>query len=116
MKGERGEVKLSSEQAPSLKRMPEFSPAPLSAWEEVRLHLLRHPPRQGLWGVKLHRLPPTDLTLCPVLLRLEAFEDGESLREGFGLWEEDVVVDDGGCCCPNQGTHPEDLGKREREE
>lgn len=30
--------------------------------------------------------------------------------------EEDVIVDDGGCCCPNQGAHPEDLGEKEREE
>lgn len=30
--------------------------------------------------------------------------------------EEDVIVDDGGRCRPNQGPHPEDLGEREREE
>ena len=115
MKAERGEVKCSSEQVPSLKWMPEFSPAPLLVWGEVQLHLLRHPPRQGLWGMKLHRLSPADLALCPVLLWLKTFENGESLREGFGLGEEDVIVDDGGCCRTNQGSHPEDLGKREKE-
>lgn len=82
----------------------------------VRLHLLWHPPRQGLWWVQLHRLPPADLALCPVLLWLQTLEDGKSLWEGFGLWEEDVIVDDGSCCCPDQRAHPEDLVKREIEE
>lgn len=80
------------------------------------LNLLGHPPGEALWGVQLHRLPPPDLALCPVLLGLEALEDGESLREGLGLRAQDVVVDDGGCGCPNQGAHPEDLGERERQE
>lgn len=81
----------------------------------AQLYLLRYPSWQGLWGVQLHRLPPACLTLCPVLLWLHALEDGEPLREGFGLWEENVIVDDGRGRCPNQGAHPEDLWEKERD-
>lgn len=57
------------------------------------LDLLRHASGHGLRGVELHRLSPAGFTLLPVLLRLEAFEDGESLGERLGVWEEKVVVD-----------------------
>lgn len=110
-KGERGEARCSSGRA--IKPCQRF-PAPLSAQGEVWLHLLRHPPGQGLGGVQLHRLAPPGLALSPVRLGLAALEDGQALREGFGLREQDVVVEDGSCCSPDQGAHPEHLGRREK--